>query len=430
MASDDFDIVIEAMLEAPYKKEEDDQQRKEVQKDGPSNTNASSNGNSGSGTSGSSASGEASNRSRDRDRHRRRSTRSRSRERQRRHRSRSWDRRHSSESRSRDRRREDRVRYRSPPLATGRRYAHSKSPHFREKSPVREPIDNLSPEERDARTVFCMQLAARIRPRDLEDFFSAVGKVRDVRIISDRNSRRSKGIAYVEFCEIQSVPLAIGLTGQRLLGVPIIVQASQAEKNRLAAMANNLQKGSGGPMRLYVGSLHFNITEDMLRGIFEPFGKIDNIVLMKDSDTGRSKGYGFITFSDSECARRALEQLNGFELAGRPMRVGHVTERLDGGTDITFPDGDQELDLGSAGGRLQLMAKLAEGSGMQLPTTTAAAAAAAAQAAAALQLNGTVPLGALNPAALTALSPALNLASQAIASQCFQLSSLFTPQTM
>uniref|UniRef100_A0A2K6M515 RNA binding motif protein 23 n=2 Tax=Rhinopithecus TaxID=542827 RepID=A0A2K6M515_RHIBE len=408
MASDDFDIVIEAMLEAPYKKEEDEQQKKEVKKDYPSNTTSSTNNSGNTGTSGSSTIGETSNRSRDRDRYRRRNSRSRSRDRQRRHGSRSWDRRHGSESRSRDRHHEDRVSYRSPPLATG------------------EPVDNLSPEERDARTVFCMQLAARIRPRDLEDFFSAVGKVRDVRIISDRNSRRSKGIAYVEFCEIQSVPLAIGLTGQRLLGVPIIVQASQAEKNRLAAMANNLQKGSGGPMRLYVGSLHFNITEDMLRGIFEPFGKIDNIVLMKDSDTGRSKGYGFITFSDSECARRALEQLNGFELAGRPMRVGHVTERLDGGTDITFPDGDQELDPGSAGGRLQLMAKLAEGSGIQLPTTAAAAAAAAAAAqAAALQLNGAVPLGALNPAALTALSPALNLASQ-----CLQLSSLFTPQTM
>lgn len=38
-----------------------------------------------------------------------------------------------------------------------------------------------------------------------------------------------------------------------------------------------------------------------------------------------------------------------------------MTERLDGGTDITFPDGDQDLDLGSAGGRLQLTAKLAEG---------------------------------------------------------------------
>ena len=39
-------------------------------------------------------------------------------------------------------------------------------------------------------------------------------------------------------------------------------------------MANNLQKGSAGPMRLSVGSLHFNITEDMLRGIFEPFGRV------------------------------------------------------------------------------------------------------------------------------------------------------------
>ena len=48
-----------------------------------------------------------------------------------------------------------------------------------------------------------------------------------MRIISDRNSRRSKGIAYVEFCEMHAVPLAIGLSGQRLLGVPIIVQASQ-----------------------------------------------------------------------------------------------------------------------------------------------------------------------------------------------------------
>lgn len=39
-------------------------------------------------------------------------------------------------------------------------------------------------------------------------------------------------------------------------------------------MASMLQRGGAGPMRLYVGSLHFNITEDMLRGIFEPFGKV------------------------------------------------------------------------------------------------------------------------------------------------------------
>ncbi|KAG9486961.1 hypothetical protein GDO78_007036, partial [Eleutherodactylus coqui] len=304
-----------------------------------------------------------------------------------------------------------------------RRYTRSRShsPRQKEKSPLRQPEPNLTPEERDTRTVFCMQLAARIRRRDLEDFFSAVGKVRDVRIISDRNSRRSKGIAYVEFVDIQSVPLAIGLTGQRLLGVPIIVQASQAEKNRLAAMAN-LQRGSFGPVRLYVGSLHFNITEDMLRGIFEPFGKIENIQLLRDPDTGRSKGYGFITFVDAECARRALDQLNGFELAGRPMKVTHVTDRVDSNTDASFLDNDElersGFDLGATG-RLQLMAKLAEGTGLQMPL--------AAQAA--LQLNGAIPLSVLNPS-FSAFNPALNLATQSISTQCFQLSNLFNPQTM
>ncbi|MPC86627.1 putative RNA-binding protein 23 [Portunus trituberculatus] len=52
-----------------------------------------------------------------------------------------------------------------------------------------------------------MQLSSRIRSRDLEDFFSVVGKVNDVRIITDTKTRRSKGIAYVEFCDVESVPL-------------------------------------------------------------------------------------------------------------------------------------------------------------------------------------------------------------------------------
>lgn len=96
-----------------------------------------------------------------------------------------------------------------------------------------------------------------------------------MRLIADNKTRRSKGICYVEFADIESVPLAIGLSGQKILGVPIIVQPSQAEKNRVqAAAAQQQQKSTEGPLRLYVGSLHFNITEDMLRGIFEPFGRV------------------------------------------------------------------------------------------------------------------------------------------------------------
>lgn len=71
-----------------------------------------------------------------------------------------------------------------------------------------------------------------------------------------------------------------------------------------------------------------------------------------------------LQFSDSECAKKALEQLNGFELAGRPMKVGHVTERTDASNASSFLDSDElertGIDLGTTG-RLQLMARLAEG---------------------------------------------------------------------
>jgi RNA-binding protein 23/39 len=155
-----------------------------------------------------------------------------------------------------------------------------------------------------------MQLAAMIRPRDLEEFFTRVGKVRDVRLITDPRTRRSKGVAYVEFRDLACVQTALALSGETLLGIPINIKPSNAEKNRLAAQAaaataaQNSMMNNGmaaltgatmsthGPMKLYVGSLHFNITEDMLRGIFEPFGRIDNITLMKEPDTGRSRGYG------------------------------------------------------------------------------------------------------------------------------------------
>lgn len=75
----------------------------------------------------------------------------------------------------------------------------------------------------------------------------------------------------------------------------------QAEKNRAAqaaAASGNAAQARpniAGSMRLYVGSLHFNITEDMVRSIFEPFGKIDDVQLIMDPATQRSRGYGFLT---------------------------------------------------------------------------------------------------------------------------------------
>ncbi|KXT06689.1 hypothetical protein AC578_8555 [Pseudocercospora eumusae] len=193
------------------------------------------------------------------------------------------------------------------------------SPHRGTKRKTPEPTDD----ERDRRTVFVQQLAARLRSRELKEFFQQVGDVVDAQIVKDRVSGRSKGVGYVEFKEEESVQKAIQLTGQKLLGIPIIAQLTEAEKNRQARNTEGTATQSNGiPFhRLYVGNIHFSITEDDLKNVFEPFGELEFVQLQKE-EAGRSKGYGFVQFIDPAQAKEALEKMNGFELAGRPIRVG------------------------------------------------------------------------------------------------------------
>lgn len=189
------------------------------------------------------------------------------------------------------------------------------------------PRDNTPPalteDERDRRTVFVQQLAARLRTKELKEFFEKVGPVAEAQIVKDRVSNRSKGVGYVEFKDEDSVQAALQLTGQKLLGIPVIVQLTEAEKNRQVRNpdATGNHPNSIPFHRLYVGNIHFSITETDLQNVFEPFGELEFVQLQKD-DNGRSRGYGFVQFRDATQAREALEKMNGFDLAGRPIRVG------------------------------------------------------------------------------------------------------------
>lgn len=211
-----------------------------------------------------------------------------------------------------------------------------------------------------------MQLSQRVGVKELEEFLSQAGKVKHVKLIADKNSRRSKGIAYVEFVEEGSVQLAMGMSGQKLFGVPIMLQPTMAEKNRAAANAENLKKPDG-PRKLYVGNLHPNINEIMLKAVFEPFGMLDQVKVQREAD-GNSKGYGFVEFKSPEVADNAMKHLNGFELANQPIRVNYVNERT---ADMESLD-TQDIDVGvgmTATSRASLMAKLSEGhkAGLTVP---------------------------------------------------------------
>ena len=78
--------------------------------------------------------------------------------------------------------------------------------------------------------------------------------------------------------------------------------------------------------KLYVGNLPFSVDESQLREIFAQYGEISELALIMDRDTGRPKGFGFITFANQQSAEKALEQ-NGKDVGGRALRVNIATEK-------------------------------------------------------------------------------------------------------
>jgi cold-inducible RNA-binding protein len=82
--------------------------------------------------------------------------------------------------------------------------------------------------------------------------------------------------------------------------------------------------------KLYVGGLSYGTTEDGLRTHFARFGEIKEVLIIMDRETGRSKGFGFITFDQQNDAQNALE-LNGVELDGRTLKVNVAKEKRAGG---------------------------------------------------------------------------------------------------
>jgi len=74
-------------------------------------------------------------------------------------------------------------------------------------------------------------------------------------------------------------------------------------------------------MHLYVGNVADRVTEDMLQRMFEEFGQVETCTIIRDSMTGKSKGFGFVDIPDDSQANDAIKGLNGKEVLGRKLVV-------------------------------------------------------------------------------------------------------------
>jgi len=86
-------------------------------------------------------------------------------------------------------------------------------------------------------------------------------------------------------------------------------------------------------MNIYVGNLSFSATEDEVRQAFGAYGNVSSVAIIKDRDTGRSRGFGFVEMPNQEEGQAAIQALNGKMMGGRALVVNEARPREDSGFD-------------------------------------------------------------------------------------------------
>lgn len=331
---------------------------------------------------------------------RRRRSYSRDRDRRRRSRSRSSDRRrYRSRSRSRDRRGSRRDRYPSPRRDRDRQRDRRRGGGG---GPTTEE-DELKKLDRTLRTVQAYNLSLRAEERDIFKLFSQAGPIMDIKIIRDRTTGRSKGFAYIEYQHHESVAPGLHLTGQLILGQPVMVKGSEAEKNMAweAAQAAKRQAAMGisaaaaapaagtVPGRLLVSNLHPSLTEADLRPIFDNFGPVDFMMLQRDA-MGVSQGTAILQYQNAAHATSARDNLSGvLDIQGMKIMLidapleynpamagvpGVTVPGMSGAAAPAVVEERLDVDADDGGGmrmtaqsRVELMSRLAANAGIEVP---------------------------------------------------------------
>ncbi|XP_016058730.1 PREDICTED: polyadenylate-binding protein 4-like [Miniopterus natalensis] len=171
--------------------------------------------------------------------------------------------------------------------------------------------------------VFIKNLDRAIDNKTLYEHFSAFGKILSSKVMCD--DQGSRGYGFVHFQSQAAADRAIAEMNGRLLGACRLFAGPF--KNRRAREAE-LQNRAGEFTNVYIKNFGDDVDDEALKGIFSQYGKILSVKVMTDA-SGKSKGFGFVSFDTHEAARRVVETMNGRELSGHPIFVGRAQKKAE-----------------------------------------------------------------------------------------------------
>lgn len=168
----------------------------------------------------------------------------------------------------------------------------------------------------------------------LRDEFAQFGTVTDIFLPVERGTNRPRGFGFVTLSTRDAAEKAISKMDQAQLdGRTIRVNESRPKGEHVAAGpggSGSFNSSGKEEVKLYVGNLSFDTPEAEIRRMFEEFGTVNDCFMPTDRDSGRVRGFAFVTMPAAE-AENACNKVNGQEIDGRTLRVNEAQPRGGGG---------------------------------------------------------------------------------------------------
>ncbi|XP_059908042.1 polyadenylate-binding protein 4 [Gadus macrocephalus] len=171
--------------------------------------------------------------------------------------------------------------------------------------------------------VFIKNLDKSIDNKALYDTFSAFGNILSCKVVCDENG--SKGYAFVHFETQDAADRAIEkMNGMLLNDRKVFVGRFKSRKEREAELGAKAKEFTN----VYIKNFSDDMTDDQLKVLFDQHGRTLSVKVMTDP-SGKSRGFGFVSYEKHEDANRAVEEMNGTEVQGKTVFVGRAQKKME-----------------------------------------------------------------------------------------------------
>jgi poly(U)-binding-splicing factor PUF60 len=154
--------------------------------------------------------------------------------------------------------------------------------------------------------------------------FYHFGTIKAINMSWEGTTGRHKGYAFVEYETAESAQIALDQMNGVMMGGRNIKVGRPNNVPQAAAIIHQIHEEASKYNRIFVASIHTDLTEEEVKSVFEPFGVIKSIQLAPDTKPGKHRGWGYIEYDSLQAAADAIAAMNLFELGGQYLRVGRA----------------------------------------------------------------------------------------------------------